>query len=119
MSEDRDDFSENGENPDKNMKQEFFDHLQKTIKTIRDKLDGETIEEITLEDVAQYVRVINYNFAALSGTLFKLSADQETSIETLGTILTRLDSLETRFNEFFEMNSCINTALDNNDESDN
>jgi predicted transcriptional regulator len=109
-------------NPDPNgdlgdAEKEFIESLRKKLEIIQDKLAGKNPENISLEDLAQYIRVVNYNFVVLTNLIQKMLTGQvELELNQL-IFLEKLEEINKQLKEFFETNSFLGDTF--KDESNN
>lgn len=96
------------QNPDP--KKDLAD-LRQRMEAVNDKLAGRNSTDISLEDIAHYVRVVNYNFAALTGVMNRLLVSGGELALNQQIILEKLDMLEKQLKEFFDANSFLDDAL--------
>ncbi len=97
-----DDFNESNPN---------FEELRQKMETIHDKLEGRNTNEISLADVAQYIRAVNYNFSALSTIMTRILAEHGRIAMTQAVLLGKLDTINKQLKEFFETNSFLDDVL--------
>jgi len=96
-----------------------LEELRQKIETIRDKLTGKNSEDISLEDIVQYIRAVNYNFIAFAGVMNRILLNQSETIMNQAILLEKFNEIGEQLKEFFEANSFLDDALDNNEIKDN
>lgn len=84
--------------------------MREQAKRLMKKLSGEDTSKVTNKDILQYIRIINFNFIALSKTLKNIFVKQAV---TESVLVSLLDKLET----FSETASILGDSLD--DPADN
>jgi len=92
-----------------------FEELRQKMAVIHDKLEGKNTDKISLEDVVQYVRAVNYNFGALSTIMNRILIEHS---RIAMAILEKLNKIDIQFKEFFETNSFLDDVLKENKNDD-
>ena len=109
MSDGPFDFNELNDPNDPMRKEE--NEVRKHIKNLVKKIQGTSTEAVSNEDLLQYQRVINFNFAALSKMITALVFRLNIVEESLGSLHKKMDS-------FLDSNKLIDEALNESDSTD-
>lgn len=104
-------------NSDEDAEKKFIESLRKKLEVIQNKLDGKNLENISLEDLAQYIRVVNYNFVVLTNLIQRMLSGQAELELSQMVFLEKLEEVNKQLKEFFEANSFLGDTF--KDESDN
>lgn len=86
--------------------------LKQTLKKVNDKLTGKIKDPLTLEDVGQFLRVINYNFLQISNVLSQVLINQHESFTSHLLLESKLEKIK---QEIKGTNDFFNAVVDDNE----
>jgi len=117
MTDDPYDYSADDFDPDESLIEEQK-MVQKQVKRLIAKIRGESSDPITHDDLLQYMRVINFNFAAMNKIVNNFQFNDGIIHQELGSITKKLSELDAKIDNFLEFNSLIEESLNEPDSSD-
>jgi len=85
--------------------------IRAQIKNLVDKINGTSNEPVVNEDLLQYMRIINFNFAAMSKMV-------STFIFRMNVVETTIEALHKKLDNFLESISLIEESLNEPSASD-
>ena len=107
-------FDPNNDGMDRDPNDPFYkeeEEIKKQVRRLVDKIQMTSNEPVTNEDLLQYVRIINFNFAnmnkVISAFFFRLSIVEES-----------LEKIHKKLDSFLESNSLIEESLSESNSSD-
>jgi hypothetical protein len=103
---------------DEDLQEKDYQELRKNVEIIMDKLTGKNADKITLEDIAQYIRVINFNFIALYTVINRIVMMHTEMFTGQTEILQSLEKFNKQLQDFFQTNSFLDETLDNKKDKD-
>ncbi len=86
--------------------------LQKSIKGLLAKMDGDDPSPIVNADIVKYLRVINFNFAALQGLIQAIYIRQGVLEESTLDIYTKQAEILEKVSAFLESQTLLEESLD-------
>lgn len=93
-----------------------IEELRRKMEVVHEKLSGKNQEKISLEDVAQYIRVVNYNFGALANIINRVAIGQNELVLNQMLILDKLLKISQQLEEFFDANSFLDDTFNKDKE---
>ena len=113
--EDSDNFLNFGDDP---LRKEEYE-LQKIMLNILAKLNRTDKSPVSNEEILQYMRVINFNFAALQRIMSGLYARQSSIEDAVIDANRKQTEILEKISDFFESQTLLQEALDDPPQSEN